>query len=241
MVMVELLVLILMMYQMFMRLVLKNFYGLPVTANDASTGGLTSSIWKVIAGSANTTGENFLTADESESIKAKDNQIIGAFEFEVEGEDIDVEDSVFVVTITRDLDGLNGGIFGYDSTSTASSKNEVDELEISDFKLVDYKTGKAVAEANDQEVLTPDSATAADGSEEATFEFDSTYTLTEGEHEFVFTADLDDDFLTNTKFEITSFSWGDAEGVVTGKDLSVATNTTDPIATPTDVGKRYNR
>ena len=214
----------------------KNFYGLPVTANDASTGGLTSSIWTVIAGSADATGENFLTADESESIKAKDNQIIGAFEFEVEGEDIDVEDSVFVVTITRDLDGSDGGIFGYDSASTASSKNEVDELEISDFKLVDYKTGKAVAEANDQEVLTPDSATAADGSEEATFEFDSTYTLTEGEHEFVFTADLDDDFLTNTKFEITSFSWGDAEGVVTGKDLSVATNTTDPIATPTDVG-----
>ena len=214
----------------------KNFYGLPVTADGSTTGGLTSSLWTVIAGSADATDQNFLSADEEESIKAKDNQIIGAFEFEVEGEDIDVEDSVFVVTVTRALDGLNGGIFGFDSTSSASSKNEVDELEISDFKLVDYKTGKTVAEANDQEVLTPDSSTAADGSVEATFEFNFTYTLTEGEHEFVFTADLDDDFLTNTKFEITSFNWGDAEGVVTGKDLSVATNTTDPIATPSDVG-----
>ena len=52
-----------------------------------------------------------LTSDEKESIKAKDNQIIGAFEFEVEGEDIDVEDSVFVVTITRAIDGSDGGIF----------------------------------------------------------------------------------------------------------------------------------
>ena len=214
----------------------KNFYGLPVTADGSTTGGLTSSLWTVIAGSADATDQNFLSADEEESIKAKDNQIIGAFEFEVEGEDIDVEDSVFVLTVTRALDGLNGGIFGFDSTSGASSQNEVDELEISDFKLVDYKTGKTVAEASDQEVLTPDSNSAADGSVEATFEFNSTYTLTEGEHEFVFTADLDDDFLTNTKFEITSFNWGDAEGVVTGKDLSVATNTTDPIATPSDVG-----
>ena len=37
----------------------KNFYGLPVEAIGSTTGGLTSSIWTVIAGSADATDENF--------------------------------------------------------------------------------------------------------------------------------------------------------------------------------------
>ena len=192
-------------------------YGLPVvtdgTAADNDKYGVDNGkVWTIKAGDGSPSEEKFLSSS-ADAIRAENDQIIGAFEFEVTAEEIDVEGTSFTLTIDNDS---AEGLFGF-----KSGRNEFTRLEISDVKIVDYNSGRVLADADEYEFIEPVADDAVDQvAKTAVFEFDSTYTLPVGELEIVITADLDSDFQNATKFTISDFEWGDAEGVVTGKTIT---------------------
>ena len=182
-------------------------YGLPVTASGLITG----RTFDVQAGEGDSSDADFISKSDK-NIRAENDQIIGAFELEVESEEIDIDDTTFTLTVENTT---NEGLFGFDGTS-----NEFSQIEISDIKIVDFNTGKVFAEADDYETLSPTSDSAVDaGPKELSIEFNSLYTLPVGETNIVITADLDKEFANATKFKISTWDWGNVEGVITGEDL----------------------
>ena len=173
-------------------------YGLPVTADGVITG----RTFTVQAGEGDSSDADFISKSDK-NIRAENDQIIG---------EIDIDDTTFTLTVQNTT---SEGLFGFDGTS-----NEFSQIEISDIKIVDFNTGKVFAEADDYETLSPTSDSAVDeGPKELSIEFDSLYTLPVGDTNIVITADLDKEFTNATKFQISTWNWGNVEGVITGEDL----------------------
>ena len=182
-------------------------YGLPVSTAKADSDGnyawglAEGREWTVTLGESSTGNERFLSTSDHK-IRARDNQIIGAFELELEGEAIDIDGTTFTVTISK-----SNGLFGAN----------VDDLEVSDIRLVDHKTGRTLAEADDFFDIR-----SSGNANEQTYDvtLGSSYTLPTGDLDLVIVADLDRDILDGTVLKVTTFEWGDAEGVNTGHTLS---------------------
>ncbi len=133
--------------------------------------------------------------DDDVSIEAED-QILGIFEIEVEGETIDFEDVDFTVA--------------FNPTSTSSRDNDYDNPTIEDLKIY-QEDERLIADAADVEFDARDSS--GDGQEDTeTGTFEGSFDLEDGDHKIYIRGTLDDEFLAGDEIQFTINGFDRARG-----------------------------